>query len=148
MLERGVMQWNDIYPNRATAAEAAERGDLFLLVEDGAAGDTVIGTVVLNEIAAPQYDAIAWQCPEPVMIIHALAIDPRRHGGGLGRAAVEACEAFARQHGFATIRLDAYPGNPAAIALYARLGYALRGHVEFDNKPPGHTSYAVYEKRM
>ena len=144
LLARGIRQWDDHYPVRATAADAAARGDLFLLV-DGAA---TVGAVILNDLAAPEYAPIVWQCPAPALIIHALVIDPARQARGLGRAAMACCEAFARAGGFATIRLDAYPGNAAAIALYEGLGYQRRGDVHFAFKPAGHERYAVYEKRL
>jgi len=66
----------------------------------------------------------------------------------IGSAAMACCEAFARAGGFATIRLDAYPGNAAAIALYEGLGYQRRGDVHFAFKPAGHERYAVYEKPL
>jgi len=144
LLARGVRQWDDVYPDRAVAAAAAARGDLFLLVDDGGA----LGSVILNSIQAPEYAAIAWRYPEPALVIHTLVIDPQRQGAGLGRAAMACCEAFGRARGFATVRLDAFPGNPAAIALYDRLGYEHRGEVRFDFKPPGHEVYRVYEKRL
>jgi ribosomal protein S18 acetylase RimI-like enzyme len=144
MLARGIRQWDRGYPDRQTADDAARRGDLFRLME---AGD-LIGSVILNQRAAPEYAPIAWQEPEPALIIHTLVIDPRHQGGGRGRAAMACCEAFARAGGFACVRLDAYPGNAAAIALYERLGYQHRGEVWFGYKPPGHERYAVYEKRM
>ena len=145
LLERGIRQWDAVYPTRATAADAAARGDLFLLVDGHR--DT-IGSVILNDLPAPEYAPITWRCPDPALVIHTLVIDPRRQGAGLGRAAMHACEAFARARGFATVRLDAYPGNPAAIALYERLGYQHRGEVHFGFKPPGHERYAVYEKPL
>jgi ribosomal protein S18 acetylase RimI-like enzyme len=144
MLERGVRQWDSGYPDRATAADAADRGDLFLLVD----ASHMVGSVILNELAAPEYASIVWRAPAPALIVHTLVIEPRRQGGGLGRAAMAACEAFARARGFASVRLDAYPGNAAAIALYERLGYERRGEVHFGFKPPGHERYAVYEKPM
>lgn len=160
MLARGILQWDDRYPNRETAAEAARRGDLFLLIAEGGAGgevggaergregEQIIGSVILNGIEAPEYAPIVWKEAEPALVIHTLVIDPRRQGGGLGRAAMACCEDFARERGYACVRLDAFPGNPAAIALYERLGYQLRGHVRFAFKPPGHEEYAVYEKAM
>jgi ribosomal protein S18 acetylase RimI-like enzyme len=165
LLARGIRQWDPGYPNRATASDAVARGDLFLLVDErneslvgsgaaGAAGGEALrgihalGSVILNGVEAPEYAGISWQEPDPALVIHTLVIDPRRQGGGLGRAAMACCEAFGRQRGFACVRLDAYPGNPAAITLYERLGYAHRGEVHFGWKPPGHERYAVYEKRL
>jgi ribosomal protein S18 acetylase RimI-like enzyme len=144
LLARGIRQWDPQYPDRAVARDAADRGELFLLV----AGDRRLGSVILNRVQAPEYAAIPWQYREPAMVIHTLVIDPAQQGAGLGRTAVVACEAFGRDRGFASVRLDAYPGNPAAIALYARLGYEYRGDVEFSFKPPGHQRYAVYEKPL
>jgi GNAT superfamily N-acetyltransferase len=144
MLARGILQWDERYPTRGTAAEAVAREDLYFLVD---AEDVKVGSVILNAIPAPEYAPIVWQDPEPALIVHTLVIDPR-HQGGRGRAAMEACEEFARHRGFLTIRLDAFPGNPSAIALYERMGYQPRGHVSFGNKPPGHESYAIYEKRL
>jgi ribosomal protein S18 acetylase RimI-like enzyme len=150
MLERGIRQWDSGYPDRATCGDAAARGDLFLLVDRTGLrpGSDVVGSVILNELAAPEYASIVWRTPTPALIVHTLVIDPGRQGGGLGRAAMAACEAFARARGFASVRLDAYPGNAAAIALYDRLGYERRGDVHFGFKPPGHQRYAVYEKPM
>jgi ribosomal protein S18 acetylase RimI-like enzyme len=146
LLERGIRQWDERYPTRATAAEAARRGDLFLLLVAG--GGQTAGTVILNALPVPEYAGIIWHAPEPALVVHTLVIDPGCQGRGLGRAAMLACEAFAWGRGFASVRLDAYPGNPGAIALYERLGYERRGEAVFANKPPGHERYAVYEKRV
>jgi ribosomal protein S18 acetylase RimI-like enzyme len=143
--ERGIPQWDERYPTRATATDAATRGDLFLLVD---ADGVTTGSVILNDLPAPEYAPIYWRDPEPALVIHTLVIHPLYHGAGLGRAAMVSCESFARKRGFASVRLDAFPGNPAAIALYERLGYQARGHVDFGNKPAGHERYIVYEKRL
>ena len=143
LLARGIRQWDSGYPDRQTATEAASRGELFLLTEAGAP----VGSAILNQRAAPEWAQIQWRAPAPALILHTLVIDPRRQGGR-GRAAMASCEAFARAGGFASMRLDAYPGNPAAIALYERLGYQRVGWAHFGFKPPGHERYAVYEKPM
>jgi ribosomal protein S18 acetylase RimI-like enzyme len=144
LLARGIRQWDDRYPDRSTAAEGAARGDLYWLVSDGES----LGAVILNALPVLEYAGVVWRYPEPALVIHTLVIAPARQGAGLGRAAIAGCEAFARDRGFAAIRLDAFPGNPAAIALYDRLGYEHRAQVRFAGKPPGHEHYAVYEKRL
>jgi len=43
-------------------------------------------------------------------------------------------EAFAKEHGFSGIRLDAYTGNPLALALYERRGYHRIGQTRFPRR--------------
>jgi RimJ/RimL family protein N-acetyltransferase len=38
---------------------------------------------------------------------------------------------FACKRGYNTIRLDAFSGNPAVVALFERLGYRRAGSVHF-----------------
>jgi ribosomal protein S18 acetylase RimI-like enzyme len=52
-------------------------------------------------------------------------------------------ERFARDRGFPCIRLDAYTGNPAALALYRRRGYHCAGQVFF---PRRDLPFDCYEK--
>ena len=48
-------------------------------------------------------------------------------GGGVGRGLMAAVEAWAKQRGYADIRLDAFSQNPHALRMYAGLGYVKRG---------------------
>jgi ribosomal protein S18 acetylase RimI-like enzyme len=48
---------------------------------------------------------------------------PQARGSGLARALCDACADWAREHGFAGIRLGAYGENPRAIALYEKAGF-------------------------
>ena len=48
-------------------------------------------------------------------------------GRGIGRALMEAAEAWARSAGVRKIELHVFPHNEAAIALYERLGYEREG---------------------
>lgn len=144
LLAAGIRQWDAVYPNRQTAADGIARGDLFHLRAEG----TKVGAVTLNALAAPEYGPIRFEAPPPALIVHALVIDPVLQSKGMGKAAMDACEAYGRAHGFRSVRLDAYPGNPAAIRLYEQRGYQLRGEVHFPFKPPGLTRYVVYERSL
>lgn len=141
---RGIRQWDEKYPTRVTLEEAVTRRDLFVLEEDGA----VVGAVVLNELAAPEYGAITWTTSEPALIVHGLVLEPALQGRGLGRAALQVCEEHALRGGHASVRLDAYPGNATAMSLYRRCGYRECGEVRFEIKPPGCDRYAVFEKPL
>jgi ribosomal protein S18 acetylase RimI-like enzyme len=52
-----------------------------------------------------------------------LAVTERARRSGVGRALMEAGEAWARARGYAVLSLDVWATNDRAIAFYRRLGY-------------------------
>jgi ribosomal protein S18 acetylase RimI-like enzyme len=145
LVAQGIFQWDEYYPNRAFIREAITDGNLYVFVVD----ENIIGSVVLDEWQSPEWDPINWQETEsPVLVIHALAIDPRLQGRGYGAALLRACEQLASEHGYGCVRLDVFAGNPAARRLYEQHGYQVRGQVLFRSKPAGHQTYACYEKML
>ena len=142
---QGIFQWDETYPSRDFLHEAIRDGNLYVFTVDGA----IIGSVVLDEWQAPEWDAINWQETEsPVLVIHALAIEPRLHGRGYGSTLLRACEQLASEHSYGCLRLDVFAGNPAARGLYERHGYQQRGQIQFQSKPTGYQAYACYEKNL
>ena len=55
--------------------------------------------------------------------IYSLAVDPAQARRGVGRALLQACERYARAHGLEALRLEVRYDNPAAIALYEKIGF-------------------------
>jgi ribosomal protein S18 acetylase RimI-like enzyme len=103
--------------------------------------------VVLDEWQAPEWTAIAWRPSEfPVLVVHALAIDPRWQGQGYGTALLRACEQLAAEDGYGSLRLDVFEDNPVARRLYEQYGYHRCGQIQFRSKPAGHQVYICYEK--
>jgi ribosomal protein S18 acetylase RimI-like enzyme len=60
--------------------------------------------------------------------IYSLAVDPAQARRGVGRALLQACERYARAHGLDALRLEVRYDNPAAIALYEKIGFRPFGH--------------------
>lgn len=111
-----------VYPVRATAEAALERGDLFIEELDGRA----VGTAILNQIQVDVYRNAEWQYPAPdeqIMVLHTLVIDPRAKGRGLGRAFVDYYEQYARDCGCRYLRMDTNARNENARAFYRKLNY-------------------------
>ena len=143
LVTQGIFQWDENYPNRDFIQEAICDRNLYVFSVDG----KIIGSVVLDEWQAPEWDAINWQDIEaPVLVIHALAIEPRLQGQGYGSALLRACEQLASEHGYECLRLDVFAGNPAAFGLYERYGYQHCGQIQYRSKPAGHQIYHCYEK--
>ncbi|HKR43032.1 MAG TPA: GNAT family N-acetyltransferase [Paraburkholderia sp.] len=142
---QGLLQWDAQYPSRAFFAEAIAQRNLFVLRN----GDRIEGVVVLNEWQPPEWSAADWHEQEAhPLVVHAFAIAPQIQGHGHGRALLTFCEDFARDQGYTSIRLDAFPENAIALRFYERHGYVFRGAIHFASKPVGHQEYFCYEKAL
>ena len=120
---RVTIGWiREIYPTRATAGTALERGDLFVEEMDG----KVVGTAIINQIQVDTYQYASWQyqaSDEQVMVLHTLVIDPYISGHGLGTAFVKYYEQYASEHGCVYLRLDTNARNVNARKFYKKLNY-------------------------
>jgi ribosomal protein S18 acetylase RimI-like enzyme len=141
--EKGLLQWNEVYPSREYFEEEMTDGNLYVLMID----ENIAGSATLNEWQSPEWSEIPWKL-ENEWVIHALFLDPLQQGNGLGKIFMEKCEEFAREKGFESIRLDAYSRNTGANYLYEKMGYEYRGSVYFTSKPEGHREYRCYEKAL
>ena len=128
MQARGLDQWDDVYPTRATLAADIAGGTLYGAAR---AGD-VVGSFTLNTIQDPEYGDVPWQILDgPVAVVHRLMVHPSVQRAGLGRHLMRVAEQRAYDLGFRAMRLDTYKMNDRALALYRSLGYAERGDVRF-----------------
>jgi len=114
--ERGV------YPVKATAEAALERGELFVALED----DQIVGAAIINQQQVDVYEGAAWIYPardEEVMVLHTLVISPKNARRGYGEAFVRFYEDYARETGCSVLRIDTNERNLRARAMYKKLGY-------------------------
>lgn len=104
VIGRRPMPMDDDYAARIAAGQA------WLLERDGA----VAGAVVLEEASDH-------------LLLDNVAVEPARHGEGIGRALLDFVEEEARRRGKPEVRLYTNALMVRNIALYARLGYAETG---------------------
>jgi ribosomal protein S18 acetylase RimI-like enzyme len=134
MRDRGSDQWDELYPTREILAGDIAAGNLWVLREARLheTNDTsaIIGAVVLNEAQPPEYAQLTWRGTKP-LVIHRLCVHPDRQGSGAARQLMTFAESRAARHGYDSVRLDTYSGNPRAVALYEGRGYRISGYVRF-----------------
>lgn len=96
--------------------------------------------LVADEDGAVSGLLVTWP-EEGHLLIYSVAVDPGRHGAGLGRRLMEAAEARARALGLDRIVLYTNERMTENVRLYEHLGYAL-----FDRRPHATrpNSWAVY----
>jgi ribosomal protein S18 acetylase RimI-like enzyme len=125
---RGILQWDEIYPD-ARSIERDIAAGRALVARDG---EELVAYVTCDERQEPEYAAVAWQIDrEPVAVVHRLMVSPAWQGRGLGRRLMRVVKEQAAEAGAACMHLDAFSANPAALALYASLGYRVAGSVRF-----------------
>lgn len=136
-----------IYPTEATAQAAYEKGELFVMVEDGA----IVAAAKINQEQDPAYALADWQHPAPedrVMVLHTLVVDPARSGKGYGKQFVAFYEQHAREQGCPYLRMDTNERNTTARAMYHKLGYTEVGVVPCQfNGIPG-VNLVCLEKKL
>ena len=111
-----------IYPVRATAEAALERGDLFVIEKDG----SVLGSGIINGLQAAAYAQAKWQHAadiEHICVLHTLTISPTASRLGLGKQFIGFYEAYARENGCHELRIDTNERNLVARQMYNKLGY-------------------------
>jgi ribosomal protein S18 acetylase RimI-like enzyme len=124
----GILQWDEVYPDAESIEHDIAAGHA-LVARDG---EELVAYVACDERQESEYAAVAWQIDrEPVAVVHRLMVSPARQGRGLGRRLMRVVEEQAAEAGAACMRLDAFSANPAALTLYAGLGYRVAGSVRF-----------------
>ncbi|MEM1270890.1 MAG: GNAT family N-acetyltransferase [Bacteroidota bacterium] len=139
--DQGIDQWDDVYPDLDTVEHDIASGTLYVALE----GAHCIGALCLNEEADEAYATVTWGGEEPALIVHRLCVLPSEQGRGVASRLMDVAEAEGARRGYASIRLDAYSGNPRAVGLYTRRGYATAGHVYFPRRT---LPFACMEKAL
>lgn len=116
-----------------TRRRAAE-GQCFVAEVGGALVGTVTVCGPFDVETAPWTTEVPWFRERDTAHFHQFAVDPELQGRGVGRLLLEACERWARRHGYKRMSLDTALPATALRALYARLGYADVGEVQWTGK--------------
>jgi [ribosomal protein S18]-alanine N-acetyltransferase len=85
----------------------------------------VITAFIDDELAG--YALVSLRKTSRAVRIYSLAVDPRFARRGVGRALLQACEAYARGHRRATLTLEVRYDDSSAIALYESSGFRQFG---------------------
>lgn len=120
-----------IYPVREIAERAFDRGELYVLEDDG----EIHGTGIINNTQDASYANGNWAGEAPddkVCVLHTLVIDPACSGRGYGKAFVDFYENYAMETGCTELRFDTNERNTVARTMYKKLGYTEVGIVKTD----------------
>jgi ribosomal protein S18 acetylase RimI-like enzyme len=127
LVENGIDQWDENYPDRASIEHDLATQSLFIYEEE----NIILGLVVLNESHDEEYNQIDWLTAESAknLIVHRLAVLPSSQGKGIARKLMDHAEFYASEQGYDSIRLDTFSQNPRNQKFYQNRGYTELGSV-------------------
>ncbi len=131
MIQKGIFQWNEDYPSTQNFEKDIERAELYLLEND----NRIIGTIVISTFMDEEYSQTNWLTPnENNIYIHRLAVHPDFQGKGFAQQLMDFAENYARQNGYASVRLDTFSQNPRNQKFYESRGYQKLDDIFFPNQ--------------
>ena len=128
MEEKGIHQWDAIYPTKEDFANDIINDTLYTVTE----GAQLIAIYTVNTEYNPEYLNAKWTYNgEMTCIIHRLCVSPEVQNRGIGKIVLNHIENQLQNMGFESVRLDVFSENPYAIRLYEKCGYVKRGYSDW-----------------
>jgi ribosomal protein S18 acetylase RimI-like enzyme len=116
--------WNEKYPTREMVGQDLEDRTLYLL-EDR---NRLAAVFTMDDVKPPEYAGIQWLAKDGKnLYVHRFAVTPELQGKGIAGTVMDFVEKHALKHGYETVRLDTYSGNPPGLKLYRGRGYEETG---------------------
>jgi GNAT superfamily N-acetyltransferase len=140
MRAAGIEQWDEVYPDAAVIARDIDAGTLEVMCEC----EAIIACITVDRNIDPLWKDLDWSAEgDPAAAVHRLMVHPSQQGKGIAKQFMIHAESVARAMGCRSIRLDSFLQNPAAMALYPRLGYRCTGTAQMRKGP-----FAGFEKLL
>lgn len=120
MIDKGIYQWNDNYPNKSAFENDIQRGELYLLEYE----NDIIGCVVISTFVDQEYKLVKWLTSNGDNVyIHRLAVHPDYQKQGYAQQLMTFAEDYAKANKFISVRLDTFSQNKGNQKFYEKRGY-------------------------
>lgn len=120
MINKGIYQWNEHYPNKLAFEIDVNRNELYVLEIE----KIIVGCIVISTFRDEEYIPVKWLTPNKNNIyIHRLAIHPKHQGNRYAQKLMDFAEQFAIENNYTSIRLDTFSQNKRNQLFYELRGY-------------------------
>ena len=120
MINKGIYQWNEHYPNKLAFEIDVNRNELYVLEIE----KIIVGCIVISTFRDEEYIPVKWLTPNKNNIyIHRLAIHPKHQGNRNAQKLMDFAEQFAIENNYTSIRLDTFSQNKRNQLFYELRGY-------------------------
>lgn len=136
-----------VYPSDDFLRDSLAGGELYTLTEDS----ILYACVILNSECNKGYDGCSWSIichPNEVITPHALAVNPRFQGKGIGKTVVEKIIELAKTEHKKAIRLDVLGACRSAEQLYRKCGFHFVETKNMYYEDTGWTEYKLFELNL
>jgi len=124
MVEQGIHQWNEVYPNKSAFLSDLDQKALWVFMAE----DHPVGCVSFYTTMDDEYKALDWIAPESRhLYVHRLAVHPNFQRQNIARKLMDFAENQARELSCVSVRLDTFSQNPRNLKFYAARGYQQTG---------------------
>ena len=128
MIEHGIYQWNEHYPNAEAFQQDLARNELYVAELDG----RIAACITISSLKDEEYEPIAWLTPDGKnYYIHRLAVHPDFQHQGLARKLMDFAEQQVKSMNGASVRLDTFSQNRRNQKFYEARGYTRLGNIYF-----------------
>lgn len=131
----GIDQWQYGYPTRESVKEDISLKRGYVVLD----GEEVCATFALMIHGEPTYKKIycgAWIGDGEYLAIHKIAIDSSHRGTGVAGEIVEYIMNYARELGYASVRVDTHHGNVPMRKMLEKNGFEYCGTIHLlDGQP-------------
>jgi ribosomal protein S18 acetylase RimI-like enzyme len=131
LIEKGIFQWNELYPSKAILKKDIELQQIWKLVVNR----EIVGIIVLTEIEDLEYKSVKWLTKtKPNLYIHRLAVNPKHQGKGYAQQLMDFAENYAKENAYSSIRLDTFSQNKRNQQFYEKRNYVKLESIYFPNQ--------------
>ena len=120
LVQNGIYQWNEHYPDKNSFVNDAENMELYVYIEN----EKVIACISLCNKMDEVYFPLNWKTRNyNNLYVHRLAVHPDFQKKGVGKALMDFAEKYARKKECKSIRLDTFSVNKRNLKFYESRGY-------------------------
>lgn len=128
MIEHGIYQWNEHYPNPEAFQQDLARNELYVAELDG----RIAACITISRLKDEEYDPIEWLTADGEnYYIHRLAVHPDFQHQGLARKLMDFAEQQVKSNEGVSVRLDTFSQNTRNQRFYEARGYTRLGNIYF-----------------
>lgn len=125
MLESGLIQWVENYPNQAHFLSDLEQDGLYVYIHDS----KIVGSISILPEHEEAYKEIKW-LKEKSLVIHRVIVHPNIQRMGIGVKLFEFAKYLGTLNKYESVKIDTHPDNLKMRRLILKMGYQHIGFLE------------------